>query len=353
MADGYRIIDAHTHAFGASQESLVRLLEIERGFGYASCCFLSCECMDDAAQNALAMLLKVMAPECYAFGGLSYRVPMDFAEETEKLLAVGLDGMKMVENKPNIRKALGVPFHDARYGAMYAMLEKRGIPLLAHVGDPEEFWDAAAIPDWARAAGYDYSGGGYPSKEKLMAEVEEVLGRYPGMKIILAHLFFLSADLERLDGLMTRYPQVCLDIVAGTEMYFHFAERPADWRAFFLRYQDRILFGTDNSNITDEQEMENARITNRLEHGFLTGRGAIPAWDRAGVGVNLPREVCEKIYRDNFLRLVGGAPRRINREAAMAYLEERLAHFPLRAEESAFLRQVVSILSRDREGCER
>ena len=343
-APAYRILDGHVHAFGPDVESLRRLLALEQEFGYEACCFLSCECMNDASQNALALCLKALAPENYAFGGLSYRTPLDFVQELDALMEAGLDGMKMVEDKPTLRREIGVPFNDARYNGFYAALEARGIPLLAHVGDPEEFWDPAAIPAWAKAAGYDYSAGGYPPKETLYAEVEDVLCRFPRLHIILAHLFFLSGDLERLDALMTRHPQVCLDIVAGTELYFNFATRPADWRTFFLKYQDRILFGTDNSNITDPTELANARITNRLEVGFLTTSGEVPAWDRPGIGVDLPREVCEKIFRSNFLRLVGAAPRPLNHDAAARYLENRLARFPLTPAERTFLQHVLSLL---------
>ena len=91
----------------------------------------SCECMGDAAQNALGIYLKLCAPENFAFGGLTYRYDCDFAAELDALWDIGFDGMKMVEDKPTLRKQLGVPFNDRRYDGFYAKLEEKPIPILA------------------------------------------------------------------------------------------------------------------------------------------------------------------------------------------------------------------------------
>lgn len=342
-----KIIDAHVHVFGKGTQGVRDMLAFEKEQGYEACNYLSCECMGDAAQNALGIYLKLCAPENFAFGGLTYRYDCDFAAELDALWDIGFDGMKMVEDKPTLRKQLGVPFNDRRYDGFYAKLEEKQIPLLAHVADPEECWDKDLIPDWAFAAGYFYGDGTYVEKETLYTEVEDVLIRFPGLRIILAHCFFMSADLERLDALMQRHPNVCLDIVSGTEMYWNFGKRPDDWRAFFLKYQDRIIYGTDNMNLYDAREIENARITNDLQRGFLTCTGPVHAWDKVTQGIALPQEVLEKILRGNFLRLTGGAPRPLNRAAAARYLRARLENkaLALTEEERAVTAEVLTLLA--------
>jgi predicted TIM-barrel fold metal-dependent hydrolase len=319
-----KTIDAHVHAFGHGIQGLQDMLAFEKKLGYTACNFLSCECMGDAAQNALGIYLKLTAPENYAFGGLTYRYSYDYAKEAQTLWEIGFDGMKMVEDKPTLRKQIGVPFNDPAYDRYYAWLETNGIPLLAHVADPEEFWDKDLIPDWAVANGYFYGNGEYVSKETLYAEVDDVLKRFPKLHVTFAHFYFMSGDLERLDALLEKHSNVNLDIVAGTEMYFNFAKRPDDWRKFFIKYQDRIIFGTDNSNLYDKTEIENSCITNRLENEFLASDGDIPAWDKTAKGIGLPLEVQEKILRTNFLHFVHGDPRPLNVPAACRYLEKRL-----------------------------
>ncbi len=345
------IIDGHVHIFGHGLEGVKDMLAYEKKQGYTACNFLSCECMGDAAQNALGIYLKALAPENFAFGGLTYRYDCDFARELEELREIGFDGMKMVENKPTLRKELGVPSNDPRYDRFYEKLQEAQIPLVAHVADPEECWDRALIPDWAYDAGYFYGDGTYVAKETLYAEMEDVLCRFPGLKVILAHLFFMSADLERLTDLMERHPNVCLDIVSGTEMYWNFGKRSQEWREFFMRYQDRIIYGTDNMNLYDAEEIQNADITNDLQQSFLESSGTVFAWDKQTTGIALPQDVLQKIYRGNFLGMVGGAPRPLNTKTAIRYLRARLSNEKLAVtqEERKVIEDVLAFLTEEQE----
>ncbi len=63
--------------------------------------------------------------------------------------------------------------------------------------------------------------------------------------MIFAHFFFLSAQLPRLAELFERFPNMHVDLTPGIEMYHNFSRNPQATRDFFLRYQERILFGTD------------------------------------------------------------------------------------------------------------
>lgn len=347
-SEGLRILDGHVHVFGDSLDCVRDMLAIERTFHYDVCNFLSCEAMDDAAQNALGIYLKLVAPECYAFGGFTYRCAYDFREELDALRNVGFDGVKMIEQKPNVRKHLGVPMNDPRYDGLYAAMERDGVPLLAHVADPAENWDRARIPQWAFDAGAYYGdpAAGFPGKELLTGEAEDVAARFPRLRLILAHLFFLSDDLPRLTDFMARHPAVCLDLTSGTEMYFNMGRAPEAWRAFFLRFQDRLIYGTDNANLTDATAIENAQITCGMQERFLTESGPIAAWDKRTAGLSLPEDVCRKICRENFLRLAGERPRPIDRDAAADYLARRLRNpaMRLKAGERRVIENVLKLL---------
>lgn len=317
-------IDAHVHMFDCGVEGITDLLEFQKQFGYQASNFLSCECMGDAAQNALGIYLKLIAPENYAFGGLHYRYDYSFAKEAKKLIEIGFDGMKMVENKPTLRKTLKMASNDPRYDEFYGLLEQDGMPMIVHVADPEEFWDKDAIPIWAKEMGFFYGDGSYVEKETIYDEILDVLDRFPRLRISFAHFFFLSGDRNRLDNLMEKYPQIGLDIVSGTEMYFNFTKDTVAWREFFLKYQDRIIFGTDNMNLHDSTDMDNARIINFFEHEFIRTDHDIKAWDKTMKGIALPEEAQRKIFCTNFIRLAGEKPKQIHLPAAISYLEARL-----------------------------
>lgn len=317
-------IDAHVHLLNCGIEGVETLLTFQKQLGYEASNFLSCESMGDAAQNALGIYFKLVAPANFAYGGFHYRYPYSHVEEAKKLIEIGFDGMKMIENKPNLRKMLNIASNDPRYDKFYQWMEEEQIPMIVHVADPEEFWDANSIPSWAADAGFYYGDGTFVSKEAIYDEVFDVMNRYPNLRITFAHFFFLSGDRNRLDQLLKKYPGMGLDIVSGTEMYFNFTKDPESFKKFFIKYQDRIIFGTDNVNMKDPTEIENALIVNKFEHEFIRKNHVIPAWDKEIRGIALPLGIQEKIFRGNFLKLVGGKPRPINLKAAINYLNDRL-----------------------------
>ncbi len=301
-----------------------------------------------------ALHLKAHFPQrAYVFGGLDisalFMAPETcgqiFARQLETFVQMGCDGVKMIEGKPDMRKTLPVPdFDSPAYAPYWAKLEEMGLPLVFHVNDPEEFWDAARIPGWARQQGWFYGDGTFINNEKQYAQVINVLRRHPQLKVIFAHFFFLSNQLERLAGYLDAFPNMHVDLTPGVEMYFNFAKQPAAVRDFFLKYQDRIVYGTDigakallsTPEMGIEMEESQARIS--LVRGFLEQEGpfSLPTrqgflfgkFDGALQGINLPTPVLEKIYHANFERLAGGTPRPVNPGAVIAECHRLAAVIP-------------------------
>ena len=202
-----------------------------------------------------ALHLKAHYPEkVFVFGGLNVaayfmaqqQVGEIFAEFIDLLLASGCDGIKMIEGKPEMRKMLPVPpFDSDAFAPYWEKLSRIQLPVLMHINDPEEFWDAQKAPDWARARGWFYGDGSYINNEIQYKEIFNVLDRHPGLKVIFAHFLFMSAQQSRLVDLLDRYPNIYIDLTPGIEMYHNFTANIQRTRDFFIKYQDRILFGTD------------------------------------------------------------------------------------------------------------
>jgi len=291
-----------------------------------------------------ALYLKSLHPQrVYVFGGLDisplFMAPDScgalFAEYVGTLLNMGCDGVKMIEGKPDMRKMLPIPPFDSHaYEPYWNRLEEGGVPLLFHVNDPEEFWDAQRVPDWARQQGWFYGDGTFINNEAQYTQVFHVLERHPKLKVIFAHFFFLSAQLPRLADLLDRFPNLCVDLTPGIEMYHNFSREPQAAREFFLRYQDRILFGTDigakallstpELGIEPEESAVRIKIVRRflemegefkleVESGFLFGRFSGPFQ-----GIGLPQDVLKKIYFQNFERLAGSQPRALHPQEILA-----------------------------------
>lgn len=282
-------------------------------------------------QNVLILLCKLLFPgRIYAFGAPAHPAatagPWDPAGQACALVGLGCDGIKMLDGKPELRKESGWPLDAPVYDELFGYLAAEGIPVLYHVADPETFWDPAAIPAWARDRGWSYADGTYPAKEDFYREIDGILRRFPGLKLILAHFYFLSADADRAAAFLDAWPDVHLDLTPGMEMYVNFGRRPGAWREFFLAYQDRILFGTDNGDLEPDRRTWVPRLEAirfacdkiDLMKRFLLTQEEFDFWGERVRGIGLDEEALAKICRDNFRRLTGPTPRPVDRGAVAA-----------------------------------
>lgn len=316
----YPVIDGHAHLY--SPEALDILRAYRRDANLKAIALASICCIGnghEASQNLLALIFKREEPAFYAFGSLMYGANLpDFRAQAEALIADGFDGVKLLESKPGYRKKLGFGMDDARYEGFFAYLEEAGIPVLWHVADPETFWDDRA-PKFAVDAGWVYTDGTFPSKESLCDAACAVLTRHPNLQAIFAHFFFLSASVEAAEAFMRRFPNACLDVTPGIEMYENFSLDMEAWRAFFLRYADRIVLGTDVEEDADSpaQTMENILR-------FLSTRDAFTFWHSPVRGLGLPEDVVRKICHDNFIRKMGACPKPVDAKALAARIDREL-----------------------------
>jgi predicted TIM-barrel fold metal-dependent hydrolase len=348
------VVDGHIHFPHA--ELMDDFVAVMERTGLARANLVGIPDLQTINQNPALIYFKAHHPErVYVCGALDYtpvwtdpaRAPQALADQITTLRAIGFDGLKLVEGKPMVRKLLGIPFDGPEYAGMWAALEEQGFPVVFHVADPEEFWDADRCPDWARAQGWFYGGGTYPLKEDLYAEVDRVLERHPGLRIVFAHFYFLSADLERAGAFLDAHLRVSFDLTPGVEMYLNFAQDLDAARDFFLTYADRLVYGTDigasvvqhdpSQGLDQAESLGRAWVVRRfLETGgpFAAPEG-VGHWlgmDAEGFhGIALPPDVLDKIYHANFERVFGPAPAPLNRGAALAELERMAAVIDTRA----------------------
>lgn len=330
MAAKIPVIDCHVHLRDFDS---VPNLNIVRGYLGIERMNIVCTINPQSVNaNPPALVAKAHFPEqFYLFAGLDHAAHFSggrlqtpsLAEQAERLVAMGADGIKMLENKPTSRKFLDVPVDSDYFEEYFARVEALGVPLLWHVADPEEFWDPEWTPAWAKERGWGYDAS-FPAKEQLYAEVENVLRRHPKLRVIFAHFFFLSADLPRAARLLDQYPHVHLDLAPGIELLYNLSRDVPATRDFFTRYADRILFGTDiSSNQQPEEAAIRAGIVTRWVQtadeyrvpdgaDFLLG----PPEDGLMRGLALPEEVLAKVCHANFERLVGARPKALERELA-------------------------------------
>jgi hypothetical protein len=356
------IVDGHVHMRGSAEEA--SMLKIREVTGIAKMTLVSIQDPWRGTGLPESLYMKARYPELFfVFAGLNHaeklsggrlRAP-SLVEQVDSFLALGCDGIKMIEGKPTSRQQMDIAVTDPYFTDYWARVEELGIPIVWHVNDPEEFWDPARIPGWAKERNWGY-GPNDVKKEQLYAEVDEVLGRHPSLKIIFAHFYFLSADLNRAGRFLDEHPTVYIDLAPGIEMLYNLSYDPDASREFFCNYAGRIVFGTD---LASSQTVEEGRIRAGIIFRWLESEDTFrvpltadfllgPPEDGRIKGMSLPADVLTRIYSDNFSNLVGREPRPLNVERAvdecgrLAVIAEALSSTPAAETEAALVAESLA-----------
>lgn len=278
----------------------------------------------DVSNNIMAAFYKLHNPSAFACGGITYpEYPVkalpdgaDPLTQYRELMEIGFDGMKNLETKPEYHKQIAMPPDSDIFAPYFAQLEKDGTHLLWHVCDPETFWDINRISKEHYDNGWYYGDGSYASNTEVYNQVFNVLKRHPKLHCTFAHFFFYSESPEKLEALFAEYPNVGVDITPGSEMYESFAARYDFYREFFIRYADRISFGTDSTFPGESEWLSDAVFK------FLTTDETFELYGVKGRGLKLPEDVCARIMVENFRRNYAETPRPVNKAALKRYIEK-------------------------------
>lgn len=255
-----------------------------------------------------------------------------FVKWTELCIAAGCDGIKFLEGKPQMRKTVPVPDFDLPcWEPFWEYAECSRIPIMWHVNDPENFWNPNAS-DWIVKQGWHYDES-FINNEVQYTQVLNVLEHHPHLKIVFAHFFFMSAQLDRLSSILDRYPEIMLDITPGIEMYENFSADFNSTVEFFRKYHNRICYGTDIGGrciLTNEgclfNKMENLRrpeivrefITDCDEHLIESdGNFLISRKPFIMKCLGLKEDERNEIFRDNAMSIIDHEPNAVNADAVL------------------------------------
>ncbi|MBR6765282.1 MAG: amidohydrolase family protein [Clostridia bacterium] len=292
-----RIADSHVHIMFMEHEKVSKMLDDLLELGVTDVCLLALP-YHNTAENLAVLFNKYkydkMNVRC--FGGLhltdKYSV-IPPKEMVKALLRLGCDGFKMMY-APEMRAFTGLAISDEYYDEMFSLLEETKTPVNIHVADPEEFWN-----DGGRYAS------GFPSKEQLYDEIFKMLDKHPNLKVTFAHFFFLSNMKEEAVRVMEKYKNVWFDITPGVEMYYNFDNDIKFWHDFFVKYSDRIMFGTDANTIKSVNCALNRAVYQKLTQSFEKYEANLYGKSYMLNGLQLPEDVVDKICYKNYLARMG------------------------------------------------
>lgn len=182
------------------------------------------------------------------------------------------------------------------------------IPVVIHTGDPAEFFSPLDYQNerWLEMALFAdrryFDRSRYPSFEELMGERDRMLAKHPKTTFILAHLGWHANDLARLAAMMDKMPNVHGEVGA---ILYDLGRQPRFAHDFFVKYQDRLLFGKDS--FQPDEYPYYWRTFETADEYFDYYRDYHAFWKL--YGLNLPDEVLKKLYYRNALKLVRGIPK--------------------------------------------
>ncbi|MEL6811748.1 MAG: amidohydrolase family protein [Bacteroidota bacterium] len=197
-----------------------------------------------------------------------------------------------------------VAVDDPRLDPIWAKCGELGIPVLIHTADPKPFWDEfdgnnerwlelKLRPRRKRSATN-------PAPwEQLIAEQHHMFKKHPNTTFINAHMGWFANDLGTLGKLMDEIPNMNVGIGA---IIAELGRQPRAAKAFFIKYQDRILFGKDSWK--PEEFPTYFRVLESDDEYFPYHKKYHAFW--AMYGLDLPDEVLKKVYYKNALRIVPG-----------------------------------------------
>jgi predicted TIM-barrel fold metal-dependent hydrolase len=203
---------------------------------------------------------------------------------------------------------------DPRLDPVYAAVAKSGHPLVAHLGEPRNCWLPLDQMTVQSDRGYFKSHPEYhgllhpevPDYARQIAARDALLARHPELKVVGCHLGSLEYDVDELAKRLDKFPNLAVDLAARM---VHLQIQPRDKvRAFVVKYQDRILYGTD-LEFRGEPGADPAKALARLAADYESDAAWLAtdqevAVERASAGFKsrglaLPEPVLRKIYFEN------------------------------------------------------
>jgi predicted TIM-barrel fold metal-dependent hydrolase len=207
-----------------------------------------------------------------------------------------------------IRKADGsrLALDDPALDPIWAAAARLRLPVFIHTGDPQEFYQPHDYQNerWLELALFPnrYLGPEQrPTFEELMRERDNLFRRNPRTTFVAAHMGWHANDLARLGRMLDEMPNLYVEVGA---ILYDIGRQPRAAHDFFIRYQDRILFGKDAYQ--PEEYPYYFRVFETRDDYFDYYRDYHAFWKL--YGIDLPDAVLKKVYYQNALRITPRLP---------------------------------------------
>ncbi len=224
-----------------------------------------------------------------------------------------------------IWKNIGMELKDAKgnyilpdnpiFEPIYKDIAAQHKTMISHVADPDSLWEAPnpASPDYdyymENPEWYMYKQPNPVSKEQILAARDHILEENPNLRMVGAHLGSMEANFPELAQHLDRYPNFAVDLAA--RMPYLMQQPRADIIAFITKYQDRLIYATDNLFFPTDDAQKTALVWETQYANdwrfFATNDTLVEQYSgRTVQGLDLPQSILRKLYHDNAVKWFPG-----------------------------------------------
>jgi len=253
------------------------------------------------------------------------------AAELDRCFRAGAQGLKIAKELGlGIKNTDGsyIQADDPRLDPVWEMCATHNKPVMIHISDsygrflpigPENERYEAGL--WRSSPEGNYYHTGHPTPDVIEKARENMHAKHPKTRFVNAHMAMLYYDMDRVAALLDRFPNADVELSATVQ---DLGRAPRMICEFFLKYQDRILFGSDGNPGRGIEEfwVPHWRFLETFDEHFdhpaqlrsATGAPLHGRWRIYGIG--LTDDVLRKVYYANALRYLPAARPEIEEELA-------------------------------------
>jgi uncharacterized protein len=321
----YPLIDFHNHTGGmttaAQYETVVKNLD-QVGVGAVAN-------LGGGSGDQLEAVLKAAAPykgrvaTFFTFSADGINEPgwaeryAALAERGFKAGAIGVKVSKTLGQGARNPDGTYIQADDPRLDPFWEMCAKYKVPVMIHTSDSiGRFYPISPSNERYEAGlwhGGDTSGNlyktGQPTHDVIEKARENMHKKHPKTIFVNAHMAMLYYDPAKVAHLLDTYPNAYVEVSATVQ---DLGRAPRLWRDFIMKYQDRVLFGTDGggSSNPDTFWIPYFRYFETFDEYFehpaqIRLPGGSPGHGRWNIsGIALPDPVLRKVYYLNALKFL-------------------------------------------------
>jgi predicted TIM-barrel fold metal-dependent hydrolase len=199
---------------------------------------------------------------------------------------------------------------DNRFDKILDFIDANGKTLVAHIAEPKNCWlpiDSMTVnndkkyfknhPEY-----HMYKHPDFPSYDELIEHRDKMLEKHSNLRVVGCHLGSLEWDTDELAKRFDCYPNFSVDVSARI-CHFQVQNREKV-RDFIIKYQDRILYGTDNEVHENDNQKELFEQTRQIwldDWKYFTTDSPMSSSNvnKPFKGLKLPEKVIRKLYFGN------------------------------------------------------